>query len=70
MHATQPTQYAEVNIDMSNFYDPEQYSRMPRELMLAQKIKRVIHSYQSQGWQTVHINFEAKGAKLKFRRMD
>lgn len=70
MHTTTNKQFAEVNIDMSNFHDPEQYSRMPRELMLAQKIKRVISTYQSQGWQTVHINFEAKGAKLKFRRMD
>lgn len=68
MHTLQ--KFVEVNIDINTLYAPDQYSRMPRELMLAQKIKRVIHTYQAQGWQTVNINFEDKGAKLKFKRND
>lgn len=60
-------QFKEVSIDLKS--DPDQYSRMPRELLLAQKVKRVIHTHQIQGWQTVHINFEGRGAVLKFRRL-
>jgi hypothetical protein len=60
-------QFKEISIDIKS--DPDQYTRMPRELLLAQKVKRAINTHQALGWQPIYINFDPKGVVLKFRRM-